>query len=193
MMDNTPTTPSTPRLTVSIFTKGTHYSILNQDCQNKFLNIDPSANPEHVIIPILGSIFLFPILVITTICCIRVRNIRAREKRIDDLAKKNRISKGRVHNMHIYAHLNFSCYISGSNESKPMVRFLLPDLDLKSVLEEPEARTTDDTEDIWERRRDLSDCTATNSRKKKHKKKRKINSESQDIIRKEEVFVFHLT
>jgi hypothetical protein len=85
------------------------YSLLNQDCQNKLINIDKSANPEHVIIPILGSIFLFPILVITTICCIRVRNIRAMEKRIDDLAKKNRISKGRVPNIHIYAH--FPCCV----------------------------------------------------------------------------------
>ena len=78
-----------------------------------------------------------------------------------------------------------------------MVRFLLPDLDFKAVLDEPEARITDaakdDTKHIWDRRRDLSDCAATNNRKKKQKKKRKIDSESQDIIRKEEVFVFHLT
>ena len=78
-----------------------------------------------------------------------------------------------------------------------MVRFLLPDLDFKAVLDEPEARITDaakdDTEHSWDRRRDLSDCAATNNRKKKQKKKRKINSESQDIIRKEEVFVLHLT
>ena len=79
-----------------------------------------------------------------------------------------------------------------------MVRFLLPDLDFKAVLDEPEARITDaakdDTEHSWDRRRDLSDCAATNNRKKKQKKKkRKINSESQDIIRKEEVFVFHFT
>ena len=40
------------------------------------------------------SIILFPVLVIITICCIRNRNIRAREKRIKDWAKENRITKG---------------------------------------------------------------------------------------------------
>ena len=50
-----------------------------------------SANPNHVIIPILVSIFLFPVLVIITICCIRIKNIRAREKRVEDWAKENRI------------------------------------------------------------------------------------------------------
>jgi hypothetical protein len=79
--------------------------------QHHLRSIDPSANLEHVIISILGSIFLFPILVITTICCIRVRNIRAREKRIDDLAKKNRIAKGSVHNINMYAHLNCPCCV----------------------------------------------------------------------------------
>jgi hypothetical protein len=56
-----------------------------------------------------------------------------------------------------------------------MVRFLLPDLDLKAVLEEPEARLTDaakdDTKHMRDRRRDMSDCAATNNRKKKQKKK----------------------
>ena len=53
-----------------------------------------SADPNHVIIPILVSIFLFPVLVIITICSIRIRNIRAREKRIKDWADDNKISKG---------------------------------------------------------------------------------------------------
>ena len=39
---------------------------------------------------------MFPVLVIITICCIRIRNIRDREKRIKDWAKDNRISKGIV-------------------------------------------------------------------------------------------------
>ena len=77
-----------------------------------------------------------------------------------------------------------------------MVRFLLPDLDLKAVHEEPEARLTDaaedDTKHLWERRRDLSDHPAHNNRKKKHKKKRKTSLESQDIIWKEEVVFLHL-
>ena len=73
------------------------------------MNIDPLAKPEHVIIPILGSIFIFPILVITTICCIRVRNIRAREKRMDDLARKNRISKGQVHNVQCDHYICSNC------------------------------------------------------------------------------------
>ena len=54
-----------------------------------------SADPHHVIIPILVSIFLFPVLVIITICSIRIRNIRAREKRIKDWADDNKISKGK--------------------------------------------------------------------------------------------------
>jgi hypothetical protein len=53
-----------------------------------------SADPQHVIIPILVSIFLLPVLVIISICFIRIRNIRAREKRIKDWAKENKISKG---------------------------------------------------------------------------------------------------
>jgi preprotein translocase subunit YajC len=53
-----------------------------------------SANPNHVIVPILVSIFLFPVLVIITIFFIRIRNIRAREKRIKDWADVNKISKG---------------------------------------------------------------------------------------------------
>ena len=83
------------------------------------------------------------------------------------------------------------------NANKPMVRFLLLDLDLKAVLEEPEARLTDaaedDTKHMKDRRRDFPDFAATNNRKKKLKKKRKITVESRDIIRKEEVFVFQLT
>ena len=101
---NTNKTPPTPKLTVSLFTKGTHYST-----ENDLKNIDPSANPEHVIIPILVSIFLFPILVMTTICCIRVRNIRVREKRIDDWARKNRISKGQVHNVQCDHYICSNC------------------------------------------------------------------------------------
>ena len=81
-----------------------------------------------------------------------------------------------------------------------MVRFLLPDLDLKSVLDKPEVILTDaaedDTKHLWERRRDLSDHPAPNNRKKKHKKKhkkkRKTSLESQDIIWKEEVVFLHL-
>ena len=78
-----------------------------------------------------------------------------------------------------------------------MVRFLLPDLDFKAVLEEPEAKLTDAADDVtkhlWDRRRGFSDHPATNNRKKKQKKKRKISFESQDIILKEEVFFFLLT
>ena len=50
-----------------------------------------SANPCHVIIPILVSISVLPVLVILTICWIRVRNIMAREKRIKDWVKENKI------------------------------------------------------------------------------------------------------
>jgi hypothetical protein len=39
---------------------------------------------------------VFPLLVIITICCIRIRNIRARKKRIKDWAKENKISKGKL-------------------------------------------------------------------------------------------------
>ena len=59
-----------------------------------FQTVFISANPAHVIIPILVSIFALPVLVIITICCIRIRNIRDREKRAKDWTKWNRTSKG---------------------------------------------------------------------------------------------------
>ena len=52
-----------------------------------------SADQALVIIPILVSIFVFPVLVIITICSIRIRNIKAREKRIKDWAKENKTLK----------------------------------------------------------------------------------------------------
>ena len=55
-----------------------------------------AANPKHVIIPILASIFMVPVLVLITICCIRLRNIRARKKRIKDMADENKIAKGEM-------------------------------------------------------------------------------------------------
>jgi hypothetical protein len=82
---------TTAKLTVTIFMEG----------NNKFswtgswrIFTYISANPAHVIIPILVSIFLFPVLVIITICCIRIRNIKARKKKIKDWTKENKISKG---------------------------------------------------------------------------------------------------
>ena len=77
----------------------------------------------------------------------------------------------------LYCGISPSISGSCSKANQPMVRFLLPDLDLKSVLEKPEVILTDAAEDLtkhlWSRRRDVSDHPATNYRKKKQNKKRK--------------------
>ena len=73
------------RLTVTVFIKGNDDIVLSSfSIECVFI----SANPAHVIIPILVTIFMVPVLVIITICCIRIRNIRARQRRIKDWVKK---------------------------------------------------------------------------------------------------------
>ena len=81
-----------------------------------------------MIIPILGSILVFPILVITTICCIRVRNTRARQKRIMDWVKENKRMQGRKGVKEKYKN-SYSAVSSSS--TKHVVRFAIPDLEKK--------------------------------------------------------------
>ena len=52
------------------------------------------GNPRHVIIPILVTITVFPLLVTLAICLVRIRNIRAREKRIIDWVTENKTKPG---------------------------------------------------------------------------------------------------
>ena len=81
------------RLSVTVFVKGIRMIL----CYLYWaLSVFIPANPAHVIIPILVTIFMVPVLVIITICCIRIRNIRARQRRIKDWAKGNRISRGMI-------------------------------------------------------------------------------------------------
>ena len=69
--------------------------------QETFSILKISGDPASVTIPIIVSIFIFPFLVILTLCCIKVKNYRAREKVMKDWLKKNRAKEG-IHLFRIY-------------------------------------------------------------------------------------------
>ena len=96
--------------------------LLEPDCAKTLLYIP--ADPAHVIIPILASILLLPILVIITICSIRIRNIRARQKRIKDWAKENKIPRS-TDNVNDKV-LILDILASSLLPTKPVVRFMIP-------------------------------------------------------------------
>ena len=102
-----------------------------------------------MIIPIIVSIIMLPILVIITICSIRFRNIRARQKRIKDWAKENKIPRSTDNSNDKVLILDISD--SSLLPTKPVVRFMIPDPKLESIVEktgveEEDEATGDDTD-----------------------------------------------
>ena len=144
------------------------------------------ADPADVIIPILVSIPVFPVLVIITICSIRMRNIRAREKRIKSWAKKSKISKGMVNTKEIQI-FKVTISAASSSTSKPKVRFAIHDVELGTVMtvEAADAVVDDDGHNQCK----IFSDKPSNNRKRNTQNIRKSNVEqaveTEDSIRKE--------